>query len=68
MIKAIYIIVISILPLTFVSAENNQQDFFNNIGKINVVVGVIVIIFIGIVTYLIRLERKITSLENKVKK
>jgi CcmD family protein len=36
-------------------------------GKIYVVVGVISIIFIGIVTYLIMLDRKISKLENEIK-
>lgn len=36
-------------------------------GKLYVVVGVIVMIFIGIVLFLIYLERKLTSLENQIK-
>lgn len=37
-------------------------------GKIYVVVAVLVIIFAGIVVYLIRLDRKITKLEKEIKK
>ncbi len=36
-------------------------------GKINVVVGVILLIFLGIVIYLVRLERKLTKLEHQIK-
>jgi CcmD family protein len=36
-------------------------------GKIYVVVGVILIIFIGIILYLVRLDRKITKLEKENK-
>ncbi|MFK8101102.1 MAG: CcmD family protein [Saprospiraceae bacterium] len=36
-------------------------------GKLYVVVGVIVMIFVGIVLFLIYLERKLTSLENQIK-
>ena len=36
-------------------------------GKIYVVVGVILIIFTGIILYLIRLDRKITRLEKETK-
>ena len=36
-------------------------------GKINVVIGVIVLIFIGIVTYVLRLDRKLTKLEHQLK-
>lgn len=38
-------------------------DFFASIGKIYVVVAVILLIFIGVVIYLIRLDRKISKLE-----
>lgn len=38
-------------------------DFLENIGKIYVVVAVILVIFIGIIIYLIRLENKIKKLE-----
>ena len=49
-------------------AENSEvDDFFRSTGKINVLAGVILIIFIGIVIYLIRLDRKIKSLENRIK-
>ncbi len=41
-------------------------DFMQNIGKIYVVVAVIVMIFIGIVIYLIRLEGKIKKLEKLI--
>lgn len=37
-------------------------------GKIYVVVGVLAIIFIGIVVYLLMLDRKISKLENEIKK
>ncbi len=42
-----------------------ENDFFNQIGKIYVVVGVILFIFIGIVIYMVRLDRKISALENE---
>ncbi|MCI1266256.1 MAG: hypothetical protein LKG19_06750 [Saprospiraceae bacterium] len=37
-----------------------------NSGKINVVFGVILVVFIGIVLFLIFLQRKIINLENKI--
>jgi hypothetical protein len=43
------------------------DDFFRSTGKINVVIGVILILFIGIIIYLISLDRKIKSLENRIK-
>ena len=46
-------------------AQGNR-DFMRETGKINVVVGVILLIFIGIVLYLVRLERKLTKLEHQL--
>jgi len=46
------------------------QSFGDNMrgnGKIYVVVAVLVTIFIGIILYLIRLDRKITKLEKETK-
>ena len=42
-------------------------DFMRETGKINVVIGVIVLIFLGIVFYVLRLERKLTKLEHQLK-
>ena len=47
-------------------AEGNG-DFMRETGKINVVVAVILVIFLGIVWYLFRLERKLTKLEHQTK-
>ncbi len=41
-----------------------EESLFRSSGKIYVVVGIIAIIFICIVLYLIRLDKKITKLEN----
>ena len=48
------------MPL--VQAQGNR-DFMRETGKINVVVGVILLIFLGIIWYLVRLDRKLTKLE-----
>ncbi|MFN3916128.1 MAG: CcmD family protein [Flavobacteriales bacterium] len=47
-------------------AQGLENSLYSN-GKINIVVGVVVIIFSGIIFYLIRMERKIKRLEKKVK-
>ncbi|MEL7021380.1 MAG: CcmD family protein [Bacteroidota bacterium] len=47
-------------------AQANTPDFFRSIGKIYVVVAVIVAIFIGIVCFLIYLDRKLTNLEHQI--
>lgn len=47
-------------------AQSSNPDFFRSIGKIYVVVAVIIAIFIGIIFFLIYLERKLTSLEHQI--
>ena len=47
-------------------AQSENPDFVRSIGKIYVVVAVILAIFIGIVVFLIYLDRKLTKLENQI--
>lgn len=53
------------IHLPLVQAQGNR-DFMRETGKIYVVVGVILIIFSGIIVYLIRLDRKLTKLEHHI--
>ncbi|MEY4926539.1 MAG: hypothetical protein RI894_975 [Bacteroidota bacterium] len=48
---------------TFAQAAASNPDFMRSTGKIYVVVGVLAMVFIGIIIFLISLERKIASLE-----
>lgn len=48
-------------------AQAGGTDFMRNIGMIYVVIGVIIIIFIGIIAFLINLDKKLTKLENQIK-
>lgn len=48
-------------------AQTDSPDFMRSIGKIYVVVAVILAIFIGIVVFLVYLDRKLTKLENQIK-
>ncbi|MEL6923729.1 MAG: CcmD family protein [Bacteroidota bacterium] len=52
--------------LPSLSAQSDGTDFMRSTGKIYVVVAVIAAVFIGIVIFLIFLERKLTKLENQV--
>jgi CcmD family protein len=55
-----------LLPqIVFASEHVPGGDFFRSTGKINVVFAVILVIFAGIVIYLIRLDKKITRLEKQ---
>ena len=48
------------------NAPIEMADGLRQSGKIYVVVGVVAIIFIGIITYLIILDRKISKLEKEI--
>lgn len=49
----------------FCLAQSTGSDFMRSIGKIYVVVGVIVAIFIGLVFFMISLDRRLTKLEHQ---
>ncbi|MGB3466875.1 MAG: CcmD family protein [Cyclobacteriaceae bacterium] len=46
-----------------IKSEVEMADVLRSNGKIYVVVGVVLIIFIGLTAYTIRIDRKITKLE-----
>lgn len=46
------------------AVAQSGESLFRSSGKIYVVVGIITIIFLCIVLYLIRLDKKISKLEN----
>jgi len=48
-------------------AQSQSLDFLRSTGKIYSVVLVILIIFIGIIIFLYRLDNKLTKLENHIK-
>jgi CcmD family protein len=49
--------------ITTLSAQPESADFMRSTGKIYVVIAVLCIIFIGIVIFLINLDRKLQRLE-----
>ncbi len=57
-----------LIILTLSSLNINAQtslDFLRSTGKIYTVVAVVLLLFLGFVIYMIRIERKIKELENK---
>lgn len=67
--KQSLLLILTVLSMTVLNGQPiNQGDFFTNIGKIYVVVGVIVLVFIGLVIFLIRLEKRISRLEGEITK
>jgi CcmD family protein len=66
-IKAITAIAFSLFPFSALLAQSTDDDFMRSMGKMYVVVAVIAAIFIGIVLFLVSLDRKLTKLENQIK-
>ncbi len=65
--KKLSLSLVFILIATAMQAQSSSPDFFQSIGKIYVVVVVVLISFLGIVFFLIYLERKLKRLEEEVK-
>lgn len=63
--KALSTSLLLVLPLTFLLAQQ-ATDFMRSMGKMYVVVAVIAAIFLGIVIYLIHLDKKLTKLEDQI--
>lgn len=55
------------MGVQLLTGQSESTDFMRNTGKIYVVVAVIVTIFIGIVLFLVYLDRKLTKLEDQIK-
>jgi CcmD family protein len=67
--KKTFSIITALIFLSFNAAHAQNTagvDFMRNTGMMYVVVGVILIIFIGIIVYLINIDRKLTKLENQI--
>jgi CcmD family protein len=54
-----------LLPTAVLAQGVDMAETMRSEGKIYVVVGVIAIIFIGLVVYLISLDRRISKMENR---
>ena len=67
--KSKFIAIYGLLSLLFcstVSAQNTADDFFRSTGKLNTVLGVVVILFVVLIFFLIRLDRKLSKLEKNL--
>ena len=66
--KRIFTLITCLMMAAGLMAQNTatDPDFMDSIGKIYVVVAVILVIFFGIIIFLIRLDRKIARLENQI--
>lgn len=60
----LFLLLFSITLFAQEKSEVNTADVMRSNGKIYVVVAVILTIFAGIILYLVRLDRKISKMEN----
>lgn len=67
MIKRILFIFLLLISQYVLFAQDNMATEMRSNGKIYVVVAVLTAIFIGIILYLIRLDRKISKLEKETR-
>ncbi len=61
--RVLLFLAILLLQCNTAFSSNENQDFMRSIGKIYVVVAVIVATFIGLASFMIYLDRKISRLE-----
>ncbi len=64
----VFLLLTNLWATQAVAQEPEMADALRQDGKIWAVVAVITIVFIGIVAYLISIDRKISKLEDKLKK
>ncbi|MFN0275703.1 MAG: CcmD family protein [Chitinophagales bacterium] len=71
-----FFLLLGTLTICFVTTAQNNSGYegpematgFYAEGKIFIVIGVVAIILTGIILYLVRIDRKISKLENEVNK
>ncbi|MFN5091338.1 MAG: CcmD family protein [Bacteroidota bacterium] len=62
-----FILIVFMSFISIFSASAANADFMRSIGKIYVVVGVMLLLFLGITLYLILIDRRLTKFENQIK-
>ena len=55
------------MPIFTFASDVEMADLLHENGKIYVVVGVIAIIFVGLIVYLIAIDRRLTKIEKEEK-
>lgn len=58
-------LLLTLMSVVSLAQDGQRADLLRSDGKIYVVVGVILIIFLGIVVNMIRLERKLNRIEKQ---
>lgn len=65
--RLLNILFLALMPLLSLAQEVEMADTMRSNGKIYVVVGVIAIIFVGLLVYMVMLDRRLTKLEKEEK-
>jgi CcmD family protein len=65
--RLINILFLALMPLLSLAQDVEMADTMRSNGKIYVVVGVIAIIFVGLLVYMVMLDRRLTKLEKEEK-
>ena len=65
--KLITVFFLGLMPILGLAQEIDMADTMRSNGKIYVVVGVIAIIFVGLLVYMVMLDRRLTKLEKEEK-
>jgi len=64
--KFLYLFLLMTMGTMANAQDAEMADVMRSNGKIYVVVGIVLIVLIGLISYLFTLDRKITKLENKL--
>lgn len=65
-IRLIFQFILFSLPVSAIGQPVEMADTMRSEGKIYVVVAILMVIFVGLIGYLILLDRKITQIEKKL--
>ena len=65
--RLINILFLALMPLLSLAQDVEMADTMRSNGKIYVVVGVIAIIFVGLLVYMVMLDRRLSKLEKEEK-
>ena len=65
--RLLNLLALLVMPIFTFASDVEMADLLHENGKIYVVVGVIAIIFIGIVVYLITIDRRLSKIEKEEK-
>jgi CcmD family protein len=65
--RLINLVLLALMPFLSLAQDVEMADILHQNGKIYVVVGVIAIIFVGLLVYMIMLDKRLSKLEKEEK-